>query len=944
MSFGFSIGDFLALVRLVEGTRKRFKGAPAEYAALVDETRTLQIVINDLKVQIEDDDLADSVKANLQSAATNCESVLVDLNAVIDSHTELDTVNSTTTKRTSRLWKRMKWDPAEASKLRLRLVSATQLLKAVLDGTQLNNIAQGVKTLAVAADAAEIRDIADWVAPATYSEWQNDYFSKILPGTGQWILTDPSYRDWRNGDLANLFFDGHPGVGKTFLASMLIDDLQTYTSQSDTLALAYFYSSFRRHEIQSPVDIISSLLRQLFLHQSGKAHAVRDMFNKYKGIEKRPGWTELCQTLESTLRGSHTAFFVIDALDECEGPNEEGGKPWHRVFELLFRLQAALKPQVGIRILATFRPFVTIDGVPENHKRQHIEASSHDLETFCRATIPNITCIAKKPELHLRIIQEVCEGAQGMFLLAKLHCDTLSAKTKPKDILKALDEFKKTGNIGDTLTRAYEDSLRRIQCQPEEHRDLARKVFICVTFSFRLLTINELRHAIGVDKDTKEIDPEYDLDDPDLMISVCAGLVTLDTQSQVIRTVHYTTQTFLESLDNGFLSNPHTLLASCCLSYLQLSLFATGSGYDLSGGILSVRQSKWQSGRRKFPFRSYSARFWATHWERSRLDPALQQQVFSFLDNFGFVASACIAMQPPSHIHLLASMGTNAVLKTYLERGEPAGSMQNADMECKKCKRIPSSHIDRLERRQCSWQEAITSLKDSRGRTALFYTAEKGHLLTMEALHHAKKDMLNESDSNGSTVLMHALRYSDGSSVLGLLRKSEVLGSGFRININSQDDVGRTALTVAVSDGSLEHVKLLTCTHEADVDLADIGGRTPIMWAALCRRIDIVIFLAPLVSDINQPRPLGTNRVPSSTARSWTIIYRPPQEDFERLECLSDVSSKVWRGSAPGKSEGNFSSRNTMQTGGGGNRPALGSGTIGCRQAAEGNRTVFAFT
>lgn len=37
MSFGFSIGDFLALVRLVEGTRKRFKGAPAEYAALVDE-------------------------------------------------------------------------------------------------------------------------------------------------------------------------------------------------------------------------------------------------------------------------------------------------------------------------------------------------------------------------------------------------------------------------------------------------------------------------------------------------------------------------------------------------------------------------------------------------------------------------------------------------------------------------------------------------------------------------------------------------------------------------------------------------------------------------------------------------------------------------------------------------------------------------------------------
>lgn len=41
MSFGFSIGDFIALAKLVEGTRKRFKGAPAEYAALADECGAL---------------------------------------------------------------------------------------------------------------------------------------------------------------------------------------------------------------------------------------------------------------------------------------------------------------------------------------------------------------------------------------------------------------------------------------------------------------------------------------------------------------------------------------------------------------------------------------------------------------------------------------------------------------------------------------------------------------------------------------------------------------------------------------------------------------------------------------------------------------------------------------------------------------------------------------
>jgi hypothetical protein len=37
MSFGFSIGDILAVAELVETVRKRFNGAPAEYTALADE-------------------------------------------------------------------------------------------------------------------------------------------------------------------------------------------------------------------------------------------------------------------------------------------------------------------------------------------------------------------------------------------------------------------------------------------------------------------------------------------------------------------------------------------------------------------------------------------------------------------------------------------------------------------------------------------------------------------------------------------------------------------------------------------------------------------------------------------------------------------------------------------------------------------------------------------
>ncbi|KAK5404516.1 hypothetical protein LTR06_009663 [Exophiala xenobiotica] len=232
MSFGFSIGDFLEVARLIEATRKRFKGAPAECSALAAETKLLQNVVNDIDAQIEDDDdIADAVKQDLQSAVKNCESVLKDLNALLNSHTELTSEPGPARKVHQRVWKRLKWDSDEVNKLRSRLSSSIQLLESVrrrVDSAQHHDVAQGVKRLTVARDNEEILRIADWLAPATYLEQQNDYFSKVLPGTGQWLLTHPSYLAWRSGSDPTLLLPGIPGAGKTFLASVLINDLQKH--------------------------------------------------------------------------------------------------------------------------------------------------------------------------------------------------------------------------------------------------------------------------------------------------------------------------------------------------------------------------------------------------------------------------------------------------------------------------------------------------------------------------------------------------------------------------------------------------------------------------------------------------------------------------------------------------------------------------------------------
>lgn len=74
MSFGFSVGDFLAVIRLVNKIRKDFVGAPSQfrdisnvYVTSIDETailihltyrlRSLSIVLNDAEVTVSEHEL-----------------------------------------------------------------------------------------------------------------------------------------------------------------------------------------------------------------------------------------------------------------------------------------------------------------------------------------------------------------------------------------------------------------------------------------------------------------------------------------------------------------------------------------------------------------------------------------------------------------------------------------------------------------------------------------------------------------------------------------------------------------------------------------------------------------------------------------------------------------------------------------------------------------------
>lgn len=82
----------------------------------------------------------------------------------------------------------------------------------------------------------------------------------------------------------------------------------------------------------------------------------------------------------------------------------------------------------------------------------------------------------------------------------------------------------------------YDEALDRIDKQGDDDRELAYEIFMWLTHTVQPLSVKQLQHALACNEDTEEMDEDA-LTDPDILTSVCAGLVVIDIESQVIRLV-----------------------------------------------------------------------------------------------------------------------------------------------------------------------------------------------------------------------------------------------------------------------------------------------------------------------------------------------------------------------------------------------------------------------
>ena len=202
------------------------------------------------------------------------------------------------------------------------------------------------------------------------------------------------------------------------------------------------------------------------------------------------------------------------------------------------------------------------------------------------------------------------------FLLAQLHFDSLEGKTSPKAIRTALQKLA-TGS--DAYDGAYNDAMMRIEGQLDGKQKLAKRVLSWITCAKRPLTTSELEHALAVELGELQFDKE-NMSPIEDMVSVCAGLVTVDGESAIIRLVHYTTQEYFERTQKDWFPDAESDIATFCVTYLSFNVFKNG---------ICQNDEEFEQRLQLNPLYIYASHNWGHH---ARDASTLLPEVISFLD------------------------------------------------------------------------------------------------------------------------------------------------------------------------------------------------------------------------------------------------------------------------------------------------------------------------
>ncbi|KAK0485414.1 hypothetical protein EDD18DRAFT_1428276, partial [Armillaria luteobubalina] len=160
-----------------------------------------------------------------------------------------------------------------------------------------------------------------------------------------------------------------------------------------------------------------------------------------------------------------------------------------------------------------------------------------------------------------------------------------------------------------TIEKTYEHLLDRINSLP--NRDLAYCIFGWVAFAACPLEVEVLQHALAIEPRTKQVDPS-NITNERILLSICAGLVVIDSESH-LKFVHYSTQEYFALQQDRLFPFIHVDFTCICLAHMSFNV----SPY---------------SNRAIHGFSKYSLLYWDFHAHKCS-GSSTAKEILAFLDD-----------------------------------------------------------------------------------------------------------------------------------------------------------------------------------------------------------------------------------------------------------------------------------------------------------------------
>lgn len=574
MSFGFSVGDFLAVIGLVTQLRKDFVDAPSQLRDLSAELKTFSILLQDTEVDLTANDLDSRQHEALEDTLSSAREFLEDLRKFIEKNKEIPKSTGSKVKvNLKRIWKRLNFDQHEVSKFRHQI-------SVIISGLQMfasNEVKHNTRKIVRYVNEQEHKDILKWLSDDDYNYHKN-YQSHLVrnrqPGTRKWLLGSDEWKSWLKSAGQTLYCPGIPGSGKTFTTAMVIENIGSM-SEDHGWVFAYVFCNYQRHRENMCEILLRSLLRMV-LEQTQE---ISDEIQRWPTRTKEISIDEIIEHLRLSIKGCSRVFFMVDALDELD------------VFQDLVSYLFDLQKAVGVNLYFTSRKIPHIRMLFDKTMIVPIKATEHDVGVYLEYQMkkPKVPSFVRSNQALQEEIKKTVVNAVGeMFLLAELQVTQLMQNKSTRRLQNALKAI--TSGIS-TYETAYQAAMDRIQSQDKLSYELATNAISILAYAERPLLAPELVHALSVDLD---IDESSDIElhktedvqsmidslgvyDPDLMptiedvVAASAGLIVHQPDSGIVQLVHKTTKEYLMSEDGRrkWFPRAQLTIAAICLIYSQ---------------------------------------------------------------------------------------------------------------------------------------------------------------------------------------------------------------------------------------------------------------------------------------------------------------------------------------------------------------------------------------